>query len=346
MISIIVPCYRCVDSLLMCVNSIQNQTYSEFEILLIDDGSPDATGKLCDEFADSDSRIKVVHQENRGLVGAWKRGLQEARGEYIAFVDSDDWIESDMLEKMYSKAIQYQTDMVIGGMTLDYADGRKAYHDNTAKEGYYDRKAIEGDILPHFYHYTNKMESRAIIVSRCSKLIKKSLLMKNYDLFDESISYGEDDVTIFLSAISSKSLYCFNNYYPYHYCRNSESMIGKYDPDGYNKCLFLYQKLREVAAHYNYSYEKQITIHFMEKCMVIMKKEMHRNESDNLKCIAENIQKIAEADEVKQAFSVCREIIACYGLKERIFINLLEHRYYLFCVFSVRILNKIKMGAQ
>lgn len=344
MISIIVPCYRCVDSLSTCINSIQNQTYSEFEILLIDDGSPDATGKLCDEFADSDSRIKVVHQENRGLVGAWKRGLQEARGEYTAFVDSDDWIESDMLEKMYSKAIQYQTDMVIGGMALDYADGRKAYHDNTAKEGYYDRKAIEGDILPHFYHYTNKMESRAIIVSRCSKLIKKSLLMKNYDLFDESISYGEDDVTIFLSVLSAKDFYCFNGYYPYHYCRNAESMIGKYDPDSYKKCFILHRKLMETALDKKYPYVDQLDIHFIEKCMLVIKKNMHRDRQNSISGLSKQIEQVMKSDEVCEAIRACKHVLKGYGLKERIFIGLLRHKCYLLCIVIVRLTMKLQIG--
>lgn len=346
MISIIVPCYKCVATLEKCVKSVLNQTYQNIEILLVEDGSPDDTGGLCEDLSKSDKRIRVIHQENRGLVGAWKRGLLEAKGKYVCFVDSDDWIDNDILNKMNQKVEQYHVEMVICGISLEYTDGKKSFHDNTVGEGYYDRGMIERIILPQFYHNTNKMESRAVLVSRCSKLIKKSLLMQNFEMFDESISYGEDDFTIFISVLSCNALFCFRDYYPYHYCRNSESMIGKYDPYGYEKCLFLHNKLREAAAYFNYSYQEQITIHFMENCLLIMKKEMHRNEKDNLQSIARNISQIAEAHEVQQAFVKCKETIDHYSFKERIFINMLQHRCYFFCIIIVKVLNKLKIGAQ
>ena len=117
MISVIIPCYNCVDTLGKCVESILNQTYRNLEVLLIDDGSPEeeGTGKLCDILAKSDKRIIAVHQENRGLVGAWKRGVREAKGNYIAFVDSDDWIEKNAIERLYTKIVQFNAEIIVGG---------------------------------------------------------------------------------------------------------------------------------------------------------------------------------------------------------------------------------------
>lgn len=98
MISVIVPVYKVERYIHQCIVSILNQTYQDLEILLIDDGSPDKCGEICKEYAKKDSRIKVFHTENHGLSAARNVGLQIAKGEYIGFVDSDDWIEPDMFE--------------------------------------------------------------------------------------------------------------------------------------------------------------------------------------------------------------------------------------------------------
>lgn len=98
MISVIVPVYKVVPYLRQCVESIINQTYNDLEILLIDDGSPDECGEICDEYKEKDKRVKVFHTDNRGLSAARNIGLQNAKGEYIGLIDSDDWIELDMYE--------------------------------------------------------------------------------------------------------------------------------------------------------------------------------------------------------------------------------------------------------
>ena len=102
LISIIVPVYNVEKYLHRCVDSILNQTYRNLEIILVDDGSPDRSGEICDEYAAKDGRIRVIHQENRGLSGARNAGLDICKGEYIAFVDSDDYIEPDMFQQLFT----------------------------------------------------------------------------------------------------------------------------------------------------------------------------------------------------------------------------------------------------
>ena len=96
MISVIVPVYKVEPYLRQCVESILNQTYSDLEVLLIDDGSPDRCGEICDEYEKKDIRVRVFRTENRGVSAARNLGLREAKGDLIGFVDSDDWIEADM----------------------------------------------------------------------------------------------------------------------------------------------------------------------------------------------------------------------------------------------------------
>jgi glycosyltransferase involved in cell wall biosynthesis len=112
LISIIVPVYKVEKFLSKCVDSILNQTYRNIEIILIDDGSPDNSPAICDEYAEKDNRIKVIHQRNAGQAGARNAGLAICRGEYIAFVDSDDYIEPNMMEAMLNAAVNNDCDIV------------------------------------------------------------------------------------------------------------------------------------------------------------------------------------------------------------------------------------------
>ena len=111
LISVIIPVYNVLPYLERCVNSVLNQTYSNLDIILVDDGSTDGSGHLCDFFAQKDKRISVFHQENKGLSAARNRGIEMALGSFLYFLDSDDWIESDLLERMLNLSIQYNADI-------------------------------------------------------------------------------------------------------------------------------------------------------------------------------------------------------------------------------------------
>lgn len=115
LISVIVPIYNAEQYLEKCIDSIINQTYTNFEIILVNDGSTDNSGSICDEYAKKDSRIRVIHKENGGLSSARNVGLDNANGEYVSFVDSDDWIEQDMLETLYNSCEENNAEISCGG---------------------------------------------------------------------------------------------------------------------------------------------------------------------------------------------------------------------------------------
>lgn len=125
LISVIVPIYNMEKYLNKCVDSILNQTYSNIEILLIDDGSTDLSANICDEYMKIDSRIKVFHKKNGGLSDAKNFGIKKATGKYVAFVDSDDWIENNMYENMYYKLKDTKSNIVICGRYIEYENGKK-----------------------------------------------------------------------------------------------------------------------------------------------------------------------------------------------------------------------------
>lgn len=126
-ISVIVPIYKAEPYLRRCVNSIRNQTYTNLEIILVDDGSPDKCGEICDSFAKEDSRIRVFHKENGGQSSARNLGLDNMTGEYVGFVDSDDWIEADMYQRLYALSHIHDAQIVCCGIQKDYPNGRKTY---------------------------------------------------------------------------------------------------------------------------------------------------------------------------------------------------------------------------
>lgn len=125
LLSVIVPVYKVEPYLHRCVDSIRNQTYKNLQIILVDDGSPDNCGKICDEYAELEARIIVVHQKNRGLSGARNTGLRYAKGDYVAFVDSDDWIDSSMYETLVDMIEKNDLDMARCGIVETDGKGKE-----------------------------------------------------------------------------------------------------------------------------------------------------------------------------------------------------------------------------
>ena len=119
LISVIVPVYKVEPYLRKCVDSILNQTYSNLEVILVDDGSPDNCGAICDEYAAKDSRVKVIHKENGGLSDARNAGLDAMRGEYVAFVDSDDWIDANMFNSLMYNLKSFGSDVSVAGVFVE-----------------------------------------------------------------------------------------------------------------------------------------------------------------------------------------------------------------------------------
>lgn len=140
-LSIIVPVYKVEQYLHKCLDSILSQTFTDFELILIDDGSPDRCGEICDEYAAKDDRIIVIHQKNRGVSAARNAGLDIARGEYIGFVDSDDWIEPEMYDSMLAATKEKKIDVVLCGCRL-WSESEEYLCNDLMHEGVYDHESL------------------------------------------------------------------------------------------------------------------------------------------------------------------------------------------------------------
>lgn len=210
-ISIIVPIYKAEQYMSKCIDSILNQTFGDFEVILVDDGSPDRSGEICDQYASKDSRIKVIHKNNGGVSAARQIGLDRSSGDYIIHADPDDWVEPEMLEEMYNQAKITRADMVISDYYIDNA------HDT--------RRIVQkpSNLAPR----TVLRELFINLHGSCwNKLIKRSCIVKNGITFPANINYCED--LIFNSRLIQKGIkisYLDKAFYHYVQSENPFSLV-------------------------------------------------------------------------------------------------------------------------
>ena len=217
--SVIVPIYRVEPYLRQCVDSVLAQTYRDFELILVDDGSPDGCPAICDEYAVKDARVKVIHKPNGGLVSARQAGLQAAQGEYIAPVDGDDWVAPDFLEQAAKILDAYDVDMVSFGYTEVEENGRQTFQREPVPEGFYDRARIERDIWPRVLM---PEDGANMIPTLCVKIYKRNLIFTNQMAMDRRISYTEDNACQVLNYRDAKNVYISHrSVYFYRILQNS-----------------------------------------------------------------------------------------------------------------------------
>lgn len=215
-ISVIVPVYNTEKYLVQCIESIQKQTFRAIEIILVDDGSTDSSGQICDQYAAGDSRIIVVHQKNSGLVAARKKGVTLSSGTYISFVDSDDWIDLDMFEILLREVwnTKRPIDIAAGGLKREfpgYADWKR----NHLPAGLYDERALTS--MYHRLFFSKYFEEWEILPYLCGKLFSRGLqLYSGLMEVDNGITRGEDCLGVFQALLKAKSL-LISDASSYHY---------------------------------------------------------------------------------------------------------------------------------
>lgn len=231
-VSVVIPVYKVENYLERCINSVLNQTYSELEIILVDDGSPDRCPQICDRYAEMDSRIKVIHKANGGVSSARNAGIGAATGAYIAFVDSDDWIEPDMYQKMVGVAEKMDCDVVICDCfreTIDSIEIRS--HD--IRPGFYSYDDLRNEYYPHLLMMEN-IEFPASI-SNCLCLFRRvERLSESIYHYPDGIKYSEDLLFGAKMMYSARSFYYMKGEALYHYQVYENSASHKYDVNAWD----------------------------------------------------------------------------------------------------------------
>lgn len=239
-ISIIIPIYKVEEYLHRCVDSVLSQTLNEIEVILVDDGSPDNCPKICDSYRQQDVRVRVIHKKNGGLASARNAGMKIANGDYIFFLDSDDWLEPDGMELLYQTAIKYDVDFV---RFRAIRSGWPGMAENSPcmlgepreiQGGYYSKERIKREILPRLIA-TSKM-TLGPVVGVWESLYSKKFLEDHGITFFENIRYSEDIIFSALVVEAASSFYYLDNACIYHYFYNPSSISKSFRPGRWKSC--------------------------------------------------------------------------------------------------------------
>lgn len=246
LISIIIPVYNVEQYLDECMVSVLNQTYTNMEIVLVDDGSKDRSPELCDTYAVKDERVKVIHKENGGPMSACIIGVERAKGEYLAFMDSDDWVDLTMIEELVKETTGNDKEMICSNYIIEKSN-QSIKIKQSMKPGVYDREAIEEKLFPCLLGN----EERRIHGSRCMKLISKKLISDNLKYANLDVSMGEDLFLIYLAVMDANRIVVAEEGYYYHYRFLESSLVHKYKPHMYKEVGSLYDNLQRVVESKN-----------------------------------------------------------------------------------------------
>ncbi|AGK55737.1 glycosyltransferase family 2 protein [Bacillus sp. 1NLA3E] len=314
-ISIIVPVFNVERFIHDCVDSILGQTFKDFELILVNDGSIDRSGDICDEYSKKDDRIIVIHKENGGQSSARNRGIDLAKGDYIGFIDSDDWIDKDMYEVLYKKAIETDTDISACNIIEYQKDSTKRLFCNDSTYQIYDRNSAMNEIFLN----------QRLTYSPCNKIYKKDLF--NCLRFKEGYILEDMDFAYKIIHQSNKIFYTGQAMYNYRY--NDKSTLRKTFS---KKRLDEYSVRKEMYAFYLENYPAQADEVYAEWFLkglelYINIEKYYRNEKKQYKYLIDVDRRILKSLVGKKSYNKKKKILLSIGL---ISINLLVTVYRLY----------------
>lgn len=244
LVSIIMPIYNAEKYLRKSINSVLGQTYSNIELILVDDGSTDESKKICREYALQDRRIRVFSQENKGVVIARSRGLSEAMGDFVAWVDADDWMEVDYIEKLVSIQKESKAQMVAVAHYHDIG-GRSVKVKNGIKNGIYNVKDIVDSML-----YSGKFYEYGIGPHLYTKLFDTNIIRNIEGDIPKNIFAGDDAAITYTSILKCGKI-CVSDMAGYHYVQNPGSITKVEYGDEYSRVMELIKYLESIFKRNN-----------------------------------------------------------------------------------------------
>ena len=347
-VSIIVPVYNAEKYLERCINSLKNQSLKSIEIILVDDSSTDSSLEMCNKMAVEDSRIKVIHKVNEGAGYARNAALEIVTGEYIGFLDSDDFVEIDMFKTLYDKAVQYDSDLVMSGVL--FVDGNMF-----SKEGECKRKTYF-DEDTHFDTEDSLKKLRMGIVgatpedsddskygmSIWKNLFKTEVIKKNNITFKSEREMLSEDALFMIDYISCIDKAIGINEAFYNYCRNEDSISKSYKKDRFEKSLvFVSEVEKRFKKDINpEEYHIYIDRFWQAMCRVLCSQEIMYAKDNNIKY----------TDLIKRLKAVCTHSltvralksypIGTLPLKQRMFAYGMKYRLYFLLKILVELRSK------
>ena len=220
MISIIIPVYNVKLYLDNCIQSVIQQSYTDFECILVDDGSTDGSSEICDQWAEKDNRIIIVHQPNGGVSSARNKGLEQAKGEYICFIDSDDWVDVDYLSAMINNLKEKETDLIICGLTQEFKDRNCI--------DYIPQQSLNFELGCNHTNYFVMLNEQNLLYGPIVKLYKNNIIQtinngRYYSLFIKDIIYGHQRLR--LICTNDCGVFYTMEFFSIHVCKIKKSLI-------------------------------------------------------------------------------------------------------------------------
>ena len=271
LVSVIIPVYNIRDYFKDCIESVINQTFRDMEIILVDDGASDGSELMCDEYAASDERIRVIHKQNGGLMSAWSVGVKEAKGHYVMFIDGDDWVDTDMVSRLldFTTPDAGITEIISSNYIIEKKnEKRKVAHP-------IDAGVYTGDELKEIRTRLLGEESRPVIMSRCMKLITRELILKNMGYLNYSIRMGEDVNIMLPCLLEVDKLTIVNDGFFYHYRTVGDSMSKGYDKRLLDNIRLDYDTFLGIMQDKGVSNgQEQMNREFVRLLFLVMKNEL------------------------------------------------------------------------
>lgn len=267
LLSIIVPVYNVENYLCQCLDSLLAQNLSDYEIILVDDGSTDNSGTICDQYAALHSVFQCVHKPNGGLPSARKYGFEASHGQYVTFVDSDDWVSSDMYCRMCQAIYDTQADVVVCDYIAAMPD-REEVCTTPFSTGFYDKARLEREVYP-FMLYSGVFYKYGLAPSLCNKIFRRKLLRRHLLHVPNDVVVGEDAMASYSCLLEADSVFILKEAF-YYYRSNAGSVSHQAMPsrrlqDNHK----LFQTLHDVIDTTAYPcMERQLDYYFVYQCLL------------------------------------------------------------------------------
>lgn len=267
-LSVIIPVYNVENYLMQCVDSVLQQTYTNLEVILVNDGSTDGSASICNALAETDHRIVVIHQDNAGVSAARNAGIRKATGDYLTFVDSDDWIEREMYKTMLETAQANGSPDVVMCDFMNVLGKEKLKIGSHLQAGMYQKKEIIKEIYPTLL--VTEDFGRIPIVSACTCMFRTELFNKYLLFFDEELRYSEDYLFMAAVMINAESYYYLKDFYFYNYRQIEESRSKKYQPTWWENLINLNRKLKSLLSNNKeYNFERQVKLQLIHSVLLV-----------------------------------------------------------------------------
>lgn len=336
-VTIVIPVYNMEKYLDKCMESVLKQTLRDIEIILVDDGSTDTSASLCDSYVQKDERVKVIHKMNGGLTSAWKAGSKAARGEYIGYVDSDDYVEADMFERLYTRGIEKEADIVCCGLRHLYEDDPKRNWTEQMEftKDSLSKSDLNSEVFPTLINDGSFM-GRHLMPNRVTKLVKAELVKKNLDRCADEVSIGEDYQFSLCMFLDAQKVEIIRDYYPYYYYMNSASMTMKHDMNYPQKIHIMRENLCRISDEKGvYDLKPQIWDDYLCLTVLHVKAIVYKQKTVPYSKLRTEMKKVITSSEVRYAIESCH--MNKLSLAEKLFIRFMKYKWYAMIYLVVRL---------